>query len=163
VLFLISPVVADTVEEAHAKKLRWMSDPRYIELVLATMSSITELDFSRFDLDEPLPPVTTNGERGFLEAFARRAEGKTLREAVIDDGMSGTADLIGTPDSVADRMVELMAEVGGDGFLITSPEKKLNRRYVTEITDGLVPALQRRGAVRTEYHHERFRDNLRDF
>jgi len=163
VLFLISPVVADTVEEAHAKKLRWMSDPRYIELVLATMSSITELDFSRFDLDQPLPPVTTNGERGFLEAFARRAQGRTLREAVIEDGMSGTADLVGTPDSVADRMVALMAEVGGDGFLITSPEKKLNRRYVTEITDGLVPALQRRGAVRTEYGHERFRDNLREF
>jgi alkanesulfonate monooxygenase SsuD/methylene tetrahydromethanopterin reductase-like flavin-dependent oxidoreductase (luciferase family) len=155
--------VADTVEEAHAKKLRWMSDPRYIELVLATMSSITELDFSRFDLDRPLPPVTTNGERGFLEAFVRRAEGKTLREAVIEDGMSGTADLVGTPDSVADRMVALMAEVGGDGFLITSPEKKLNRRYVTEITDGLVPALQRRGAVRAEYGHERFRDNLLDF
>jgi hypothetical protein len=56
-----------------------------------------------------------------------------------------------------------MAEVGGDGFLITSPEKKLNRRYVTEITDGLVPELQRRGLVRTSYTHEQFRDNLLEF
>jgi hypothetical protein len=56
-----------------------------------------------------------------------------------------------------------MAEVGGDGFLITSPEKKLNRRYVTEITDGLVPALQRRGATRTHYAHKHFRDNLLEF
>jgi hypothetical protein len=40
---------------------------------------------------------------------------------------------------------------------------KLNRRYVTEITDGLVPALQRRGLTRTEYTHDRFRDNLLAF
>lgn len=163
VLFLISPIVADTVEEAHAKKLRWMADPGYIELVLATMSSITELDFSQFELDQPLPPVTTNGERGFLEAFARRADGKTLRQAVIDDGMSGQGDFVGTPEIVADRMVGLMNEIGGDGFLITTPAKKLNRRYITEITDGLIPALQRREAVRISYPHERFRANLLEF
>jgi FMN-dependent oxidoreductase (nitrilotriacetate monooxygenase family) len=163
VLFLVSPIVADTVEEAHAKKLRWMSDPLYIELVLATMSSITEVDFSRFDLDEPLPAVTTNGERGFLESFSRRAAGKTLRQAVINDGMSGAGEFIGTPETVAARMEEMMNEVGGDGFLITSPEKKLNRRYVTEITDGLVPALQRRGVVRNSYTYEQFRDNLLEF
>jgi hypothetical protein len=40
---------------------------------------------------------------------------------------------------------------------------RLNRRYVVEITDGLVPALQRLGLVRTEYTHEQFRDNLLDF
>jgi alkanesulfonate monooxygenase SsuD/methylene tetrahydromethanopterin reductase-like flavin-dependent oxidoreductase (luciferase family) len=127
------------------------------------MSSITEIDFSRFDLDQPLPAVTTNGERGFLEAFVRRAEGKTLRQAIVDDGMSDAGEFVGTPDTVADRMAEMMDEVGGDGFLITTPEKKLNRRYVTEITDGLIPALQRRGVVRTSYTHEHFRDNLLDF
>jgi FMN-dependent oxidoreductase (nitrilotriacetate monooxygenase family) len=163
VLFLIAPIVGDTVAEAKAKKLRWMSDPMYIELVLTTMGSITEIDFSVFDLDEPLPEVTTNGERGFLEAFAKRAEGKTLRQAVIDDGMGGADDFVGTPETVAEKMAGFMAEVGGDGFLITSPEKKLNRRYVTEITDGLVPELQRRGLVRTSYTHEQFRDNLLEF
>jgi FMN-dependent oxidoreductase (nitrilotriacetate monooxygenase family) len=163
VLFLIAPIVGDTVEEARAKKLRWMSDPLFIDLVLATMGSITEIDFSLFDLDQPLPPVTTNGERGFLEAFAKRAEGKTLRQAVIDDGMGGANDYVGTPETVAEKMAETMAEVGGDGFLITSPEKKLNRRYVTEITDCLVPELQRRGLVRTSYTHEQFRDNLLEF
>jgi FMN-dependent oxidoreductase (nitrilotriacetate monooxygenase family) len=163
VLFLISPIVADTVDEARAKKLRWMSDPLYIELVLATMGSITEIDFSVFDWDQPLPPVTTNGERGFLEAFVKRAEGKTLRQAVIDDGLGGANDHVGTPETVADSMEAFIAEVGGDGFLITSPEKKLNRRYVTEITDGLVPELQRRGLVRSEYSHPQFRDNLLEF
>ena len=56
-----------------------------------------------------------------------------------------------------------MAEVGGDGFLITSPVKRLNRRYVTEITDGLVPELQRRGLTRTEYTTTMLREHLREF
>jgi long-chain alkane monooxygenase len=31
------------------------------------------------------------------------------------------------------------------------------------ITDGLVPALQRRGLARTSYSHHQFRDNLLAF
>ena len=119
-------------------------------------------DFSQFDLDQPLPEVTTNGERGTLEHFAKRGSGKTLRELAIG-GLSDSIDLIGTPDSVADKMGEVMEEVGGDGFLITSPVMRLNRRYITEITDGLVPALQRRGLTRTDYTFEQFRDNLQEF
>jgi FMN-dependent oxidoreductase (nitrilotriacetate monooxygenase family) len=162
VLFLISPILGDTREEALAKKQRWLSDPHFIELVLATMSSITEIDFAQFDLDAPLPEVTTNAERGFLESFARRAQGRTLRETIADEGMGGNKP-VGTPDEVADEMAELMEEADGDGFLLYSPTMKLNRRYVTEITDGLVPALQRRGLTRTKYTHERFRDNLLAF
>jgi hypothetical protein len=40
---------------------------------------------------------------------------------------------------------------------------RVNRRYVTEITDGLVPALQRRGLVSSHYAHRHFRDNLLEF
>ena len=45
-------------------------------------------------------------------------------------------------------MGEVMEEVGGDGFMFSGP---VTRRYVAEITDGLVPALQRLGLVRTAY------------
>jgi alkanesulfonate monooxygenase SsuD/methylene tetrahydromethanopterin reductase-like flavin-dependent oxidoreductase (luciferase family) len=130
--------------------------------VLAEISSITEVDFSQFDLDEPLPPVTTNGERGTLEKFAQAGSGKKLRD-LIGLGLVETVDLVGSPETVADKMGEIMEEVGGDGFLITSPMMRLNRRYITEITDGLVPALQRRGLVRTGYTYDQFRDNLLEF
>ena len=72
-------------------------------------------------------------------------------------------ELIGTPETVADRMGEVMEAVGGDGFLISRPGTGLTRKYITEVTDGLVPALQRRGLTRTAYTHEHFRDNLRAF
>ena len=56
-----------------------------------------------------------------------------------------------------------MKQVGGDGFLVTSPVMRLNRRYVTEITDGLVPELQKRGLTRSEYTTTMLRDHLREF
>ena len=161
-LFLVAPVVGETVDEAHERSARWAADPAHVEYVLAEISSITEIDFSQFDLDQPLPEVTTNGERGSLEHFAKKGQGKTLRELAIS-GLSDSVELIGTPETVADTMGEIMDEVGGDGFLITSPVMRLNRRYVTEITDGLVPALQRRGLARTAYTFEHFRDNLQEF
>jgi hypothetical protein len=51
--------------------------------------------------------------------------------------------------------------VGGDGFLLAN--SYFSRRYVTEICDGLVPELQKRGLTRTHYEHEHFRDNLLAF
>jgi alkanesulfonate monooxygenase SsuD/methylene tetrahydromethanopterin reductase-like flavin-dependent oxidoreductase (luciferase family) len=155
--------VADTHEEALAKRDRWFSTDSYVEYMLAEISSITEIDFSQFDLDKPVPPVTTNGERGSLNAFLSGSEDKTLREIVTGSGLSGKVPLVGTPAEVAEEMGALMEEVGGDGFLITSPVMRLNRRYVTEITDGLVPELQKRGLTRPEYTTTMLRDTLREF
>jgi alkanesulfonate monooxygenase SsuD/methylene tetrahydromethanopterin reductase-like flavin-dependent oxidoreductase (luciferase family) len=54
-------------------------------------------------------------------------------------------------------MAEVMQEVGGDGFVFSGA---VTRRHVAEVVDGVVPALQRRGLVRTAYEHRHFRDNL---
>ncbi len=48
-------------------------------------------------------------------------------------------------------MGEAAEEIGGDGFLIMKPGWDLNRQYISTITDGLVPELQRLGLTRTEY------------
>jgi FMN-dependent oxidoreductase (nitrilotriacetate monooxygenase family) len=163
VMFIVQPIVGDTEEEARAKRKRWFEDPLFIESMLSSIASITEVDFAQYDWDE-VPPddLTTNGERNSLETFLQKGSGKTLRQ-LASDGLGADAELVGTPDQVADQMGALMDEVGGDGFLITSPVLRLNRRYVAEITDGLVPALQRRGLTRADYTFEQFRDNLREF
>jgi len=70
---------------------------------------------------------------------------------------------VGTPDDVADEMGAVMDEVGGDGFLISSGPLGASRRYLNDITEGLVPALQRRGLVRQSYDHDHFIDNLLEF
>lgn len=166
VLYLIAPVLAETDDEAHAKYARMVADPTFIHKNLTLISAITDIDFAKYDLDQPLPErLVTNGEQGTLDAFQQWGSGKTLR-ALVDEasgGLVSSIELVGTPETVADKMAEAMEFIGGDGFLITSPHLGVNRRMITEVADGLVPALQRRGLVRTEYSHDLLRDNLRAF
>ena len=97
-------------------------------------------------MDKPLPKLTTNGESGALDKFQQWGSGKTLRQLASERYDNGL-DLIGTPDEVAARMGEAIDEIGGDGFLISTPLQRISRRYLNEVCEGLVPALQRRGLM----------------
>jgi FMN-dependent oxidoreductase (nitrilotriacetate monooxygenase family) len=166
ILFCVTPTLGDTEEDAHAKHNRMLNAPHFIDDMLASISAITDIDFAKFDLDKPLPErLVTNGEQGSLDKFQQYGSGKTLRQIVVDGagGLVSSVELIGTPDQVAQRMGEVMEEVGGDGFLITTPVLRVGRRYVVEIADGLIPALQKRGLSRSAYKYEKLRDNLREF
>jgi FMN-dependent oxidoreductase (nitrilotriacetate monooxygenase family) len=162
VLYQLTPVLGDTEAEAHALNERGISSQRHVEQRLCHISALTDIDFSQFDLDQPLPELTTNGESTMLAKFAQYGSNKPLRQLVREGGKGGV-DLVGTPDLVAERMGEIMEEVGGDGFLLRQPFLNINRRYIHEVTDGLVPALQRRGLVRTEYTKPTLRETLREF
>jgi FMN-dependent oxidoreductase (nitrilotriacetate monooxygenase family) len=164
--FVVSPTIAATEAEARAKVARFAAAPNFEEKALVGISSNTEIDFKQFDLDEPLPDgLTTNGERGSLEHFMRGngAPGpKTLRQLVQERSTRGL-ELVGTADQVAEKMGEAMEAIGGDGFLISRGGRDLSREYITEVCDGLVPALQRRGLMRTEYTKPTLRETLREF
>jgi FMN-dependent oxidoreductase (nitrilotriacetate monooxygenase family) len=160
VLFLIEPVLGETDGQArlHVEEQVRFAE-RELELGLSSMSSVTTVDMSQFDVDQPLPSdLTTNGHQGVLDSLV--ASGRPLRE-LVSGVASAEAGFVGSPDTVAAHMGEVIDFVGGDGFLITTHAP--TRRYIAEVADGLVPALQRRGLTRTEYTHERFRDNLLAF
>jgi FMN-dependent oxidoreductase (nitrilotriacetate monooxygenase family) len=163
VLFLVYPVIAETDDEAFARHERVVSTPAFLERALANAAINTDIDFAQFDLDQPLPEVSTAASQGALDEFAQRGSSKTLRQLAIEKYDGGGLRLIGSPDRVAARMAEAMQEVGGDGFLISTPFMRVNRRQVAEVTEGLVPALQRRGLVRTGYTKSTLRDTLREF
>ena len=163
ILFLVAPIVANTMEEAQIRVDRRKAEAEEgIDIRLAQFGWTTNLDLSGFDLDAPIGELTTNGHQSSLTTFLKRATGKTLREAMVDYSTSGgSLNLWGTPDSVAAQMDEIMQEVGGDGFLIYLGD--VSRRSVAEITDGLVPALQQRGLTRTGFDSPHSRDNLLAF
>ena len=95
----------------------------------------SDIDFSVYELDEPLPELETNGERGSLDKFAQWGSGKTLRQLVLDaGGTSDSIELVGTPEQVADKIGEAMEQVGGDGFLIST--QRVSTQYITEICEG---------------------------
>jgi len=164
VLYLINPILGDTTTDAlERKKRRAATAAARIEERLAHFGKVTNIDFGKFNLDKPLPDdVTTNGHQQNLEQFRKLANGRSIRETMASyNAVDLSVELCGTPDAVAAQMGEVMQAVGGDGFLFSMPN--VNRRTLAEIEDGLVPALQDRGLMRTAYEHKQFRDNLLAF
>jgi FMN-dependent oxidoreductase (nitrilotriacetate monooxygenase family) len=165
IMFLISPVLGDTVEAAQRRydEIVGMT-PEILNQRLGRLTLHTNIDWFKFDLDKPLPEIDVNkfteGFRGMTETVIKMCKGKTLREGLAEQETT-SLKLIGTPETIADRLEEVMQEIGGDGFLMHA--RPLTRRYISEIMDGLVPILQRRGLVRREYKHQLLRDNLLEF
>jgi len=165
IMFVLEqPVLADTDEEAkaRAKHMRENAEEHLLSRLCAASSNF-QIDLSVFDLDQPIPEeLTSDGHFGALKSWI--ASGRTLRELVgagIEAEVTDRAALVGSPDTVAAMMGEFNEEIGGNGFLFLNAF--VDRRYISEITDGLIPALQRRGLTRTAYEHDHLRDNLRAF
>ncbi len=163
VMYLVYPFLGETTEEAQAKHHRMVTEPSFIEAALAGIGQITDIDFSPYELDEPLPQA--DHQRRVRRARQIRSNGAAARRLrqLASERFDNGLDLIGTPDAVAERMGEAIEAIGGDGFLISTPFQRISRRYINEICEGLVPALQRRGLVRTEYTRSTLRENLREF
>lgn len=164
VLYLVICNLGATEAEARAKRETMAKSPAFVEQTLALVSAITDIDFMKYDLDKPLPKLTTNGEQGSLDKFAQWGTNKTLRQLTYESTeFESSIELIGTPDQMADQMGQIIEQVGGDGFLITTHNQRVSRNQIIEVTEGLVPALQRRGLMRTSYTYPTLRENLREF
>jgi FMN-dependent oxidoreductase (nitrilotriacetate monooxygenase family) len=163
VLYLISPILGDTDQEARDKRdalrARQAADMEYN---LSGMSYTSGLDFSKFDPDAPFPDLTgkSNGHQSSVADFMKAGQGKTLREVAAKRHLQESIELVGSPDTVAIEMGEAMDYAGGDGFLVAG---SVTRRAVIDICDGLAPALRRRGLIRSHYSYEHFKDNLLEF
>ncbi len=158
-LFGTTVVLADTMAEARERQ-RQMNTALQANMHarLASLSYLTMMDFSKFDLDAPMPEIKTNASVASALAYVADPT-KTLRENLLDPG-SGNIDFVGTPDSVAAEMGEAIATIGGDGFLFSDT---LTRKKLVEVTDGLAPALKRRKLLKTGYQYATLRENLMEF
>lgn len=162
VLFVVQPILTANAEEtASVRAARAELTQAAIDEQLQSISYLTGVDFKTFDLDAPLPEITTNSNRGTLDNFVSSAPaGSTLREILQTRAKKDGLAIIGTADEVADHLGELGEAVGGDGFLFTGQVHPAN---VHRTLDPLVPALRRRGLLRTELGDGGLRQNLADF
>ena len=164
VFFTTRPFIGRSTAEAHAKRehLRgYMMEHSDLAMWIYTVKS--GLDIEKLPLDEPLRAEQFEGlEQGIQGMFHQYyAEGSTptLREVVAMQGMNETFQLVGTPAEIVDRIVEAQEESGFDGLAI---QDRPSVARVTEIVDTLVPELQRRGLMRTQFRHKTLRENFFD-
>jgi FMN-dependent oxidoreductase (nitrilotriacetate monooxygenase family) len=119
-------------------------------------------DFRQYDLDAPFPQETlVHAERGFrtqAEGIARQAKdnGWTLRQTVEFGSAPRPTPFAGSPETVADRLQEWFEARAFDGISYTIGHPSQWRRFREEV----VPILQERGIVRTEYEATTLRGNL---
>ncbi|MDB5712931.1 MAG: Alkane monooxygenase [Sphingomonadales bacterium] len=155
IFFTSAAVIVGGTEEEAQRKARDIDEQLQVEALLVSRSDQLKYDLKGLDPDARLDGLDFSKQpldfRAKFEGF--RAEGLTLAQAMRK---SATRRVIGTPEQIAD-VFERWQDAGVDGW---------NLSYATtpgsfvEFIDGVVPELQRRGLVQTEYSPGTYREKL---
>jgi FMN-dependent oxidoreductase (nitrilotriacetate monooxygenase family) len=153
----LSPMIASTEAEAQrlARELNELTDPEVGRKRLS--ARFGGHDFSHLPLDKPLSvedfPKTDSVEaarsRTVVIVDLVRRERPTLRQLLAGlAGARGHFTFAGTPEQVADLMIDWFEDGAADGFNVMPPILPwMLDVFIAEV----VPLLQKRGLFRTEY------------
>lgn len=159
-LSIATVIVAATDEEARAKHADYASYAS-LEGALARYSALLGIDLSQLDPDVPLEYVETEGIRGLVEGFTKLDPTRTWTPRALAEfvGVGGGGPVIvGSPATVADELERWVEVADVDGFNIADPVPPVTLR---DFADLVVPELQRRGRVWTDYEGPTLREHLR--
>lgn len=157
------PILGGT--EAEARDLeRRLDELVVLDHPLAQLAQDTGVPVHELDLDAPLPddvnpPSAIEGNKARYEltvALARR-ERLTVRELLLRLGSGrGHRAFAGTPEQVADTIVEWASTGAADGFNVMPAVLPSG---LEAFVDHVVPILQARGVFREEYAGSTLREH----
>ncbi len=156
----LTVVTGTSEKDARDKFMASIESLRVDEGLTLIAQLIGGLDLSEYPVDEPIPdlPDVENAMKNARMVFERRGRRMTIRELMGNLAANlGHLMMFGTPGEVADEMIRWRDARAADGFVLMSyflPDG------LEEFVDGVVPELQQRGAFRTEYEGQTFRDHL---
>lgn len=156
----VTPFVGLTEAEAEAKYQERAGLVDIGDALLRMTKYFDGHDFTRYDLDKPLPDILSSYINGFQGSVQRivqmaKADNLSLRQIAMRVG-SPKGDFIGTPVQIADLMEKWVDEGACDGFMLM---EGLPGEHMTFI-QHVLPILQDRGRFRREYEGKTLRDNL---
>ncbi len=156
VLHAMAVVIGETdaIARERAEQLHALADP---DLVLAHNSTMLGADLGRHRTAEAVAGAAGNQGIAGSEAQIRQraaAEGISYAEAA----RKPRNVLVGTPTAIADAMAERFEAGGCDGFILWPT---VSPGMFEEFGRLVVPELQRRGLVQTEYGPGTLRERLR--
>lgn len=156
----ISPIVADTEEEAE-KKYREFAELIPIENAVTYLARFfDDYDLSVYPLDEPFPDIGDVGKNAFqstTDRIKREAKARNLTLREVAQEMAFPRPLfIGTPERVASLIETWFNAEAADGFIIGSDIPGTLDAFVEKV----IPILQERGLYRQDYRGGTLRENL---
>jgi FMN-dependent oxidoreductase (nitrilotriacetate monooxygenase family) len=156
---LITVVTAATDEEAQAKYRDFLHYASY-DGALALYGGWSGLDLSGYDPGQPLKYIETEAVRSAVEAFTTADPDRTwtpreIANWVTVGGMGPV--LVGGPGKIADELERWADEADVDGFNLAYA---ITPGTFEDLVEYVVPELQRRQRVRTEYDGATLRENL---
>ncbi|WP_131770761.1 NtaA/DmoA family FMN-dependent monooxygenase [Candidatus Protofrankia californiensis] len=166
--FVLGATEAEAVER-HREIARTQVSGSTAQILLET---VWNRDLSGYDPDGPLPDVDPDPDGPLvIQGRARlhqdphetvatwralaEANNYSLRELAIH--VFSHTEFVGTPHQIAERIDSFVQNDGSDGFILGS---HLTPTGLDEFVDKVVPLLQERGSLRTEYTGTTLRDNL---
>jgi alkanesulfonate monooxygenase len=156
---LMTVILGRTDEEAQAKlaDYRRYADP---EGALTLMSGWTGVDFSKLDPDQVVEHVENDAGRTALENITRADPNRrwTVRQVAEHVSIGGIGPVIvGSPATAADELESWIDETDLDGFNLAFAVRS---ETFADITELLVPELQRRGRYKQGYAPGTLREKL---
>ncbi len=152
-------VIGDTIEEAKAKRAKLDSLVHY-DSAIASLSIALGHDASDFDPDGPLPEIPdTNASKTGRAQVLKLAEQEKLTVRQLAQRYGGYSGLafVGTPETIADEMQAWIDGEASDGFTVVFP---FLPQGLDDVTQRLIPELQRRGIFREDYEGSTLREHL---
>ncbi|WP_233238266.1 LLM class flavin-dependent oxidoreductase [Bordetella sp. LUAb4] len=157
----ISPVVGRTQAEAEEKFAQLQDLIHPVVGVQYLSNMLGSFDLSSYPVDGPLPDMPeTNASKSRQQVVVdlARREHLSIRDLYLRvAGARGHHQVVGTPQTVADRLQQWFEEEGADGFNIMAPWLPGG---LDDFIELVLPELRRRGLFRQEYEGRTLREHL---
>jgi FMN-dependent oxidoreductase (nitrilotriacetate monooxygenase family) len=156
----ISVIVADTDAEAQARQAARHGKLDLDKALVQLGRPFNYYDFSKHELDAPFPELGDlgiNGYRSHAERIKRvaREEGLSLRQTALRFAYRHSP-FVGSPETVANEIQRWFEQEAFDGVNVGIGDGDDLEDFIGRV----VPILQQRGLVQTEYKFETLRENL---
>ncbi|MES2635567.1 MAG: LLM class flavin-dependent oxidoreductase [Pseudomonadota bacterium] len=158
-VFLGATIITGRTDVEAQEKFRDYERYASSEAALVHAAASLGIDFSKYDIDEPIDTGKSNAIVSNVEAMTRAAGPQWTRRKLLDQLVLGSrqAPWVGSGESIAAQMIEWCEGADVDGF-------NLSRTVVPECFDDfitfVVPQLQERGAFKTGYANGTLRQKL---
>ncbi|HQV21295.1 MAG TPA: NtaA/DmoA family FMN-dependent monooxygenase, partial [Gordonia sp. (in: high G+C Gram-positive bacteria)] len=163
ILPMVYVITGETESIAREKEAIFLNELVHPQASLALLSEVTNYDFSGHSLDDEITDElvdSISGIRGLVQGVKRHLGDQKMTLRVLANHRATLLQgprFVGTGEQIADQMADWFNSRSCDGFVIAATHFP---GAFEDFTRLVVPVLQDRGLMRTDYTGNTLRENL---